>query len=54
MNDDFNSRDLFAGLAMVGLIVANGYSRGVIPMAYDIAEQMLREKKELDTKVPEK
>ena len=54
MNDDFNSRDLFAGLAMVGLIISNGYSRGVIPMSYDIAEQMLREKKELETKVPEK
>ena len=40
--------DLIAMLAMVGLIANNGYSRGVIPMAYDIAEEMLRESEKRD------
>lgn len=41
---DFNTRDLFAGLAMVGLIIKFGNSREYIPMAYDMADAMLEEK----------
>ena len=43
-----DDRDLLAMIAMLGLISNTGYSRGVAPMAYDIAEAMLREREERD------
>lgn len=36
--------DLLAMLAMVGLLSNDGYSRRVVQMAYDIAEEMVEEK----------
>lgn len=53
--DDFNARDLFAGLAMVGLIMRNGgnsYERTVLsPLAYEIADAMIKEKEKRDERV---
>ena len=45
---DFNARDLFAGLALVGLIAKNGYALATPSQAYVIAEQMLIEKEKRD------
>lgn len=42
-----NLYDLYAGLAMVGWVINGDYSEKVIPhMAFDIADQMLRVRKE--------
>ena len=45
---ELNVRDLFAAVALMGLIAHNGANRSNIPMAYDIAEAMLLEKEERD------
>jgi hypothetical protein len=45
MNDDFNSRDLFAGLALVGMIIktnaADWSDSYVVESAYELADAML-------------
>lgn len=50
--DDFNARDLFAGLAMVGLIVRTKSDEWsdeyVVGSAYEIADAMLKEKEKRD------
>lgn len=46
--EEFNERDLFAAFAMNGLIANNGFCRGVVPMAYDIADAMMNEKESRD------
>lgn len=46
--NDFTARDLFAGLALVGIIAKNGFAGGAVPMAYEIAEAMLKEKEKRD------
>lgn len=46
--DEFNTRDLFAGLAMVGLLAKDGYWTGIPQNAYDIADAMLLEKEKRD------
>jgi len=56
--DDFNARDLFAGLAMCGMVAHNGvqYKGKVVAIddtlgasrAYDIADAMLKEKEKRD------
>ena len=46
--DDFNARDLFAGLAMVGLLAKDGNWTGHPSQAYDIADAMLKEKEKRD------
>jgi hypothetical protein len=50
--NDFNARDLFAGLAMVGMInrtPSNEWSDDyVVKSAYDIADAMLAEKAKRD------
>ena len=46
--DDFNARDLFAGLAMVGLLAKQGEWRDITSHAYDLAEAMLKEKAKRD------
>lgn len=46
--NDFNARDLFAGLAMVGLLAKGGYNLALITQAYVIADEMLKEKAKRD------
>ena len=47
--DDFNARDLFAGLAMAGWVMNGDYSAEEIPrIAYDMADAMLKEKEKRD------
>jgi hypothetical protein len=46
--EEFNERDLFAAFAMNGLIANNGFCKGVVPMSYDIAEAMMKEKEKRD------
>lgn len=46
--DEFNARDLFAGLAMVGLLAKEGYNLATTTQAYVIADQMLLEKEKRD------
>lgn len=46
--DELNVRDLFAMLALNGLIANNGFCRGVVPMSYDIADAMIEEKEARD------
>jgi len=46
--EDLNERDLFAMLAMTGLIANNGFCKGVVPMSYDIADAMMNEKRTRD------
>jgi hypothetical protein len=52
--DDLNVRDLFAMLAMNGLVVREGYSTylGCAKSAYDIADAMIKEKEKRDATVP--
>jgi hypothetical protein len=60
--DDLNVRDLFAMLAMCGMIMHNGvkYKGGIADLddalgatrAYDIADAMLIEKEKRDATVP--
>ena len=45
MNDDFNSRDLFAALAMCGLVVNRGFNSEPeqhAVTAYKIADAMIK------------
>jgi hypothetical protein len=42
--DEFDMRDLFAGLAMVGLLVKNGYNMSISTQAYVLADEMLLER----------
>jgi len=47
--DDFNARDLFAGLAMAGWIMNGDYNPDeIISISYDMAEKMLKEKEKRD------
>lgn len=46
--EDLSVRDLFAMLAMNGLIANNGFCKGVVPMSYDIADAMMIEKEDRD------
>ena len=46
--DDFNARDLFAALAMVGLLAKGGYNLALTTQAYVIADEMLKEKEKRD------
>lgn len=48
--DDFNSRDLFAGLAMCGLLAHHGSRpyEEVAQEAYNMADAMLNEKEKRD------
>jgi hypothetical protein len=46
--DDLSVRDLYAMLAMNGLIANNGFCKGVVPMSYDIADAMMKEKEDRD------
>ena len=46
--NDFNARDLFAGLAMVGLLAKGGYNLALTTQAYVIADEMLKEKAKRD------
>jgi hypothetical protein len=46
--EDLSVRDLFAMLAMNGLIANNGFCKGVVPMSYDIADAMMNEKEDRD------
>jgi hypothetical protein len=49
--DDFNARDLFAGLAMCGLVAHKGFGSDAeqyANVAYKIAEAMLAEKEKRD------
>ena len=50
--EDLNVRDLFAMLAMNGLVANNGFCKGVVPMSYDIADAMIEEKEKRDDAVP--
>lgn len=45
--DDFNARDLFAGLAMIGL-VNKVIHEDLAATAYEIADAMLKEKEKRD------
>ena len=59
--DDFNARDLFAGLAMCGMLSHHGacsYDRTTQAVdesgakrAYDIADAMLKEKEKRDERI---
>jgi len=50
--NDFNARDLFAGLAMVGMKANKDYGNEtddkVALWAYDLAEAMIKEKEKRD------
>lgn len=48
--DDFNTRDLFAGLAMVGTLSQNHVltDDALAKIAYDLADAMLLEKEKRD------
>jgi hypothetical protein len=46
--EDLDVRDLFAMLAMNGLIANNGFCKGVVPMSYDIADAMMKEMENRD------
>lgn len=56
--DDFNARDLFAGLAMCGMLAHHGVlynaklgtkdDESGVNRAYDIADAMLKEKEKRD------
>jgi hypothetical protein len=50
--EDFNARDLFAGLAMIGLIIRTKSDEWsddhVVGSAYEIADAMLNEKEKRD------
>lgn len=52
--DDLNVRDLFAMLAMNGLVARNGYNThlGCAKSAYAIADAMIEEKEKRDDAVP--
>ena len=51
--DDFNTRDLFAALAMCGLVMRNGYNtlEGCAKSAYNIADAMIEEKEKRDERI---
>jgi len=49
--EEFNERDLFAAFALNGLITKYGNSSEYIPMAYDMADAMLKEKEKRDDTV---
>lgn len=48
--DDFNARDLFAGLAMVGTLSQNHVltDDALAKIAYDLADAMIKEKEKRD------
>jgi hypothetical protein len=46
--EEFNERDLFAGLAMVGLLAKGGYNLALTTQAYGIADAMLKTREHQD------
>ena len=52
--EEFNERDLFAALAMCGMVANRGANTGAVEyasMSYKIADEMIKEKEKRDDTV---
>lgn len=50
--DELKERDLFAMLALVGLISREGYNRNMPKYAYEVADAMLIARKDTEEGIP--